>query len=191
MRTTSSTWSSPAPRCVMSRMVRPSVAAEQVPGQLVGGLLVEVLGRLVEDEDGKIGEQHAREGKPLALTAGQSHAVLADVRVQAGGQALDPFEQPGAAQRRADLLVGGLAAGQPQVLAEGGVEDVRVLGAQPDDPPDAVAVKAGDVGPARASPARRRDQGTAAAPSPGWSSPPRSGPRSPPAVRQARSGRFR
>ena len=110
---------------------------QQVPGQLVGGLLIKVLGRLVEDEDGKVGQQHPRQGEPLALTAGQPHAVLAYLCVQAGGQALDPFQQPGPTQRRADLLVGGLAAGQPQVLAEGGVEDVRVLGAQPDDRPDA------------------------------------------------------
>ena len=55
---------------------------EQVRGQLVGGLLVEVLGRLVEYEDGKVSEQHPREGKPLALPSGQSHAVLADICVR-------------------------------------------------------------------------------------------------------------
>jgi hypothetical protein len=38
---------------------------------LTGGLLVKVLGGLVEDDHGKAGQQHPGQGQPLMLAAGQ------------------------------------------------------------------------------------------------------------------------
>ena len=50
---------------------------QQVAGKRVGGLLVKVLGRLVQDDHGEVGEQHAGQGESLALAAGQPRAVFA------------------------------------------------------------------------------------------------------------------
>ena len=47
----------------------PGDRAEEVAGQLVGGLLVEVLGGLVEDHHREVGQQHPGQGEPLPLAA--------------------------------------------------------------------------------------------------------------------------
>jgi hypothetical protein len=52
-----------------------------------------VFGRLVKHQHGKVGQEHAGEGKPLPLAAGQPFAVLAHRAVQPLGQRLDPVEQ--------------------------------------------------------------------------------------------------
>jgi hypothetical protein len=71
--------------------------------------------------------------------------VLADGGVEAVWQAFCPVEQPGTAQGLAQVGVAGFGPGQPQVLGQRGVEDVRVLLAQPDDRAQGVAVNGGDV----------------------------------------------
>ena len=63
---------------------------QQVPGQLAGGFLVQVLGGLVEYHHGEVGEQHAGQGEALPLPAGQPGAVLADRGRQAARQGVGP-----------------------------------------------------------------------------------------------------
>src|SRR2546429_5302271 len=46
----------------------------------LAGLGVEVGGRLVQDEDGRVANHRPRNGDPLALTAGEAPALLADHR---------------------------------------------------------------------------------------------------------------
>src|SRR5688572_17576258 len=55
------------------------------------GRRVERAGRLVEEQDGAIGEQRARDRQALPLSAGERHAALAELRVDALRQPLDEF----------------------------------------------------------------------------------------------------
>ena len=103
---------------------------------------VEVLGGLVEHEHGEVGEQRAGQRQPLPLAAGEPRPVLADEGVEPVGQRRrpSPAAGPARARRRSSSSVA-LRPGEPQVLPHGAVEEVRVLGAQPDEPPDVVAVQ--------------------------------------------------
>ena len=62
-------------------------AAGQQPPQAVLdaalGVQVDVRGRLVEDEDARVGDERAGEGDELALAGGELHAALADLACRA------------------------------------------------------------------------------------------------------------
>ncbi len=85
---------------------------QQVAGHRGRGGLVEVLGRLVEDEDREVGQQRPGQREPAALAAGQRPAVLADRRLQPGRQGVDPVGQPGRRQGLAQFVVGRARAGR-------------------------------------------------------------------------------
>ena len=61
--------------------------------------------RLVQHEHGRIGEQGARQHEPLALAAGELTAFLADERVEALRELLDPVEESALPQRLQELVV--------------------------------------------------------------------------------------
>ena len=61
-------------------------------------------GRVVEDQDARVGQQRARDRQALALAAGERQPALADARVVALGQALDELVRPARAARPLDLL---------------------------------------------------------------------------------------
>ncbi len=115
-------------------------------GEGVGGGQVEVFGGLVQDQHGEVGEEGAGECEPLALAAGEPGAVFADLGVQAVGQRVHPLQQPGSGERGAQGGVVGGGVGEPEVLAQGAVEEVGVLGAQADVPAYGVAVQVGGRG---------------------------------------------
>ena len=112
----------------------------------------------------------------------------ADSGIPALGEGLDPGQQPGAGRGRLELVVGGAGAGQPQVVADGGIEQVRVLRASADDGPDIVvgvagqimAVEQGGAAAELAEPHQHRGQG-------GLAGPVRADQRDPPPGRQADS----
>ena len=85
----------------MIRVLRPAVAASRSAVRSVGGRGVEVLGRLVEHQDRKVGQQRPSDGKALPLPAGEALSVFADLGVEAVRQPVDPVEQPGGGQGRA------------------------------------------------------------------------------------------
>ena len=115
-----------------------------------GGRLVEVRGRLVEDEDGRVGEQRAGERDPLALTAGQLRSLLPHHRRRAVGQRRDPVREAGAAQRETDLRLGRRRAGQAHVLVDARREEMGVLTAHRDVAADVGLREVADVGARRA-----------------------------------------
>ena len=61
-------------------------------------LVIERRGRLVEDQDRRIGGERAGDGDPLALAAGEIGAALLDHRVVALRQLVDEFVSPGEAE---------------------------------------------------------------------------------------------
>ena len=94
----SSTCSSPASRWVIEQG-RPTLGqGEQVGGERVGGRGVEVLRRLVEDEDGEVGQQGAGHGHPLALAAREAGPPRPD-RGAPGRRAARPASRPGRPDR--------------------------------------------------------------------------------------------
>src|SRR5215217_2214831 len=111
------------------------------------GLGVEVGGGLVEDDDGRVGQQQPGDGQALLLAAGQPVAALPDHRLPALGQALDQVQDPGGATGVLDLLQGRVRPGVAQVGQDGVVEQVRVLGDQPDRGPQALQLQVAHVDP--------------------------------------------
>ncbi len=92
------------------------------------GLGVEVGGGLVEHHDlGRL-EQQAGDGQPLLLAAGQPVAAVADHGVEAVGQRVDHGGDLGAGQGGVELAFGGVGLGVEQVVPDGVVEQVGVLG---------------------------------------------------------------
>lgn len=86
--------------------------------------------RLVQDQDGRIGEQRPGDGEPLPLSARKAAAVLADQRVEAIGKARDPRVETGPYEDGVELRLRGLGAREEQVRTDRRVEDVRVLARQ-------------------------------------------------------------
>src|SRR5204863_9320903 len=76
------------------------------------GAAVDAARGLVEEEDGRVLQERAREREPLALAARELDPAVADLRVQAQGQRLDEGQRVRRADRRDDLL---LARARPAV----------------------------------------------------------------------------
>ena len=71
-------------------------------------------------------------GEPLFLAHGKADAALADKGVEAVGQILDKFPGAGAFEGGDDLPLSGIFFGEKQVFPDGGVEEERILGDDPD-----------------------------------------------------------
>ena len=88
---------------------------------------VERAGGFVEDEDARVGQNGAGDGKALALAAGELDAALADDGVVGFGEALGEFVDAGDAAGEQKVVFGGLGAGKHDVFADGAVEEECVL----------------------------------------------------------------
>ena len=127
---------------------------DQCGGQhLVGGGGVEPLGRLVEHEHVRAQEQRPGQRESLPLAAGELAAVLADHGVPAGRLGPHPVEEARGGGRDRQVVVVRVRAGEQQVVADGGMEDVG-LGEQAAD-----AVRVAAAGRDAAGGARSRRQG--------------------------------
>src|SRR5215212_419361 len=117
----------------------------QGPLDLHLGLGVEVGGGLVEDDDGRVGQQQPGDGQALLLPARQPVAALADHRLPPFGQAFDQVQDPGPPAGVLDLLQARVRPGVAEVGQDGVVEQVRVLGDQADGGPQALQLQVADV----------------------------------------------
>ncbi len=81
-------------RCAITNVVRPAITSRQRELDLLLGRGVDRRGRVVEDQDPRVGEDRARDRDPLALAARQRQPALADHRVVALGQRLDERRRP-------------------------------------------------------------------------------------------------
>ena len=81
------------------------------------GVHVHVGGRLIEDEDPRVGRERAREGEQLSLAGRELDAAFADLGLVSVIERLD--ERAGADGRRrgGDVLVGGVRAAEGDVRA--------------------------------------------------------------------------
>ena len=76
---------------------------EYVAHERLGGVGVEMRGRLVEHEDGRVGEEGARDDEALTLAPRQLSPLLPDERVETGGERADPLVEARAAERGDEL----------------------------------------------------------------------------------------
>jgi hypothetical protein len=132
------------------------VAAEGAQFFLNGalGLGVERGGGLVEDQDRRVLEDGAGDGDALLLAAGELEAALADHRVIAARQGGDEVVDAGGAGGGLDLAACGAVAPIGDVVADGVVEQHRVLGHHADGGAQRVLVDIADVRPSmRTAPA--------------------------------------
>ena len=95
------------------------------------GLGVQRRGRLVEDQHRRVAKDRARDRDALLLAAREAVSALADRRVVALRQRGDQLVYLGRLRGLFDLLVARLRAGEAQVLADRGVEQVGLLGDEP------------------------------------------------------------
>src|SRR5260221_1845217 len=78
---------------------------------------VERAGRLVEDEDGGVEQQGARDGEALTLPAREVSRAFLEHRVIAAGQPLDELLGPGELRRADDFREGGVRLRQADIVA--------------------------------------------------------------------------
>ena len=105
---------------------------EQIGGEGTPRVRVEAGGGLVEDEHRRVREQRPGQGEPLPLAAGDRRSVYAHGRAEALGERLDPRQQPGPRRGVRQLLVARARPGEPEVVRDRRVEDMRVLRAAAD-----------------------------------------------------------
>ena len=82
---------------------------------------------LVQNEDARVAQKHARDGDALLLAAGQPRAALAHERVVAVGQRADELVDVGLARRLLDFGLGGAGAAVGDVLPHRAAEQIHVL----------------------------------------------------------------
>ena len=88
----------------MTIAVRPGEQALEALLDHLLGAHVDVRGRLVEDQDARLGEQRPGEGDQLALAGGELDAALADLGLDPVGQRGDELGRADRGGRRLDLL---------------------------------------------------------------------------------------
>ena len=111
----------------MTNVVRP---APQVPQAVLDqrlALAVEARGRLVEDQDRRVGEDRARDRDALALAAGELDAALADHRVVALLELRDELVAVRDAADALDLRARRVRPREGDVLGDRAVEEEVVL----------------------------------------------------------------
>ena len=107
---------------------RPVVrGVEDVPDEGLGGRRIEVGRGLVEEKHRRIGEERTGDDEPLALAAGEACPVFADRCVEPVGERRHPVGEPRLRERLPQRGVRRPRSGEPEVLADRRVEDVRLL----------------------------------------------------------------
>jgi len=110
----------------------PGGDVEQVGGEGAARVRVEAGGWLVEDEQRRVREQRPGQGDPLPFAARDGRAVHAHGGLEALGERLYPGQQPGPCRGVRQLFVARARPGEPEVVRDRRVEDVRVLRAAAD-----------------------------------------------------------
>ncbi len=96
---------------------------------------VQVGGCLIQDEQRGVLEQHPRNGETLPFPTRKSQSLLAYPRLQTSGELLDEPGELRLLQGLPDLAVAGARSCQQQVPAYRAVEEVGILGHDPDEAP--------------------------------------------------------
>ena len=118
---------------------------QDVPHEHLGGLRVEVRGRLVQHEHRSIGQESPCDRQALALAPGELRALLADQRLEPVRERGDPVADAGAVEGVLELRVGRARAGEAEVRPDRRVEHVRVLAGEGEGSPQVVLTELAHV----------------------------------------------
>src|SRR4029450_2634344 len=88
---------------------------------------IEIAGGFIEDQNPGVGQQRARDGQALTLTAGELHAALADNGFVALLEARDEIMCVGELGEMDDLIHRGVAAAVADVLGDRAIEEEDFL----------------------------------------------------------------
>ncbi len=88
---------------------------------------VEVGGRFIEEQDGRIFEQGAGDGKALTFTTAQVESAFAYKSIVTLGQADDEVMQFGLLTGFFEVGLGGPGTGQQEIFTQAGVEEIGIL----------------------------------------------------------------
>ena len=91
------------------------------------GFGIQRAGRLIQQQDRRVLQQRPRDRQPLALTAGQHHAAVADHRIESLRQRLDEFAAARGFGGGQHLGLGRVRAAVAQVLPHAAMEQRDVL----------------------------------------------------------------
>ena len=95
-------------------------------------LRVERRGGLVEQQERRVAQDRARDRDALALAAGQRHAALAELRLEAARQPVDEFAGVRQVGGALDLGIAGVGPAEPDIFARACREHHRFLRHQRD-----------------------------------------------------------
>ena len=109
------------------------------------GPAVEIGGRLVEQQEGRIPQEGPGQRHPLALPRRQARPVVAEHGVEPVGQPGHHPVEAGVGHRGPHLVVGGLGSPKPHVVGHRAGEQVRSLGHPGHLGPPGVGVEVGQV----------------------------------------------
>jgi hypothetical protein len=112
--------------------------------------------RVVEDQHARSGQQGPGQCDPLALAAGEGVALLSDDGVEPLRQARHHVQRRGPLQRRQHLVVVGVGAGEGDVVAERGREELGLLVDHCDRAAQRLQGEPGHVLPVEQDPPRAR-----------------------------------
>ena len=121
-----------ASRCAITSVVRWRINSSSAVCTSVSDLGIERRGRFVEQQQRRIAQDRARDRDALALAAGQRHAALAELRLEAAGQPADEFGGVGQLGGVLDFRIGRIGPAEPDVFARGGCEHHGILRHQRD-----------------------------------------------------------
>ena len=135
MRPCSSTTIRPArwiveSRCAITIAVRPASRRRRARLDPRLGVQVDARGRLVEDQDARVGDQRARERDELPLAGRELRAALADLGVVAVLERGDELVRADRARRAADLLRRRFGRAERDVLGDRAGEQEGLLRAR-------------------------------------------------------------
>ena len=140
----------------MTKVVRPRIRSPKAALDHGLGLGIERAGGFVENEDARLGQQSARDGEALPLAAGELDAALADNGVVALGKAFGELIHARGTAGKEELLITGIGAREQDVLADGAVEEKRLLQHYAQLRAEGVQVDRGQIHIINQHPARRR-----------------------------------
>ena len=107
------------------RVVRPARCGVNRALDFILGGAVDGAGRIVQDQDARVGEEGARQGQPLALPAGERDPAFANDGLVAFGERVDELIAPGLPRAASRSLPGCARFAKGDILGDATVRTGR------------------------------------------------------------------
>lgn len=125
-----------------------------VGGEVVEGFLNEAFGNgidagggLIENDKGRVFEKDAGNGHALFFALREAYTLFPDVGIETFREFVDEVPRAGPLESVADIIIGGIFAGEEEVVADGSFEEKRILRDVADALMNILEVEVSDIGP--------------------------------------------